>query len=57
MLVAKKMKILRNEYQEPAFESEEWRTGHEISGLFFTHVRQRRSVVGLFMLKKHLMKT
>lgn len=33
------MKILRNEYGELTFESEEWGTGQEINGLFFTHVR------------------
>ena len=37
VLVAKT--ILRNEYGELTFESEEWGTGQEISGLFFTHVR------------------
>lgn len=49
MLVAKKMKILRNEYQEPAFESEEWGTGHENGQRSFFYSRQteaqRRRVI------------
>ena len=39
VLAAKTIKVLTNEYGELTFEYEEWGTGQEISGLFFTHVR------------------